>query len=84
MTKLLKTSAWEANEKEYPASHCSSHFGVVAEKPRENCTRKETRAFPSLLELERLLVDYGRTDMLINKLRSIHHLLFCRCTSELY
>ena len=38
-------------------------------------------SLPSLLELESLLVDYGRNDMLISKLRSIHHLLFCRCTS---
>ena len=81
MTKLL---SWLLRGRLMSSSsrRASSPFGGVAKShSRTARRRKETRALPSLLELESLLVDYGRNDMLINKLRPIHHLLFCRCTS---
>ena len=81
MTKLLN---WRLRGRLMSRSsrRASSPFGGVAKShARTARRRKETRALPSLLELESLLVDYGRNDMLINKLRLIHHLLFCRCTS---
>ena len=81
MTKLLN---WRLRGRLMSRSSlgASSPFGGVAKShARTARRRKDTRALPSLLELESLLVDYGRNDMLINKLRLIHHLLFCRCTS---
>ena len=81
MTKLLN---WRLRVRLMSRStlRASSPFGGVAKShARTARRRKETRALPSLLELESLLVDYGRNDMLINKLRLLHHLLFCRCTS---
>ena len=81
MTKLLN---WRLRGRLMSRStlRASSPFGGVAKShARTARRRKDTRALPSLLELESLLVDYGRNDMLINKLRLIHHLLFCRCTS---
>ena len=81
MTKLLN---WRLRGRLMSRStlRASSPFGGVAKSHARTARRpKETRALPSLLELESLLVDYGRNDTLINKLCSIHHLLFCRCTS---
>ena len=81
MTKLLN---WRLRGRLMSSSRlrASSAFGGVAKShARTARRRKETRALPSLLELESLLKDYGRNDMVIDKLRLIHHLLFCRCTS---
>ena len=62
MTKLLN---WRLRGRLMSRStlRASSPFGGVAKSHARTARRpKETRALPSLLELESLLVDYGRND----------------------
>ena len=86
VTNLLKTSTWKANEQDRSSLGASSPFGGVA-KSHSRTTRKRRHEREGWATRSRgfsRLAGYGRNDKLINKLRSIHHLLFCRCTSELY